>query len=323
MMSGRVQARAPETGVRIALGARDPAFEAEPRGAKILPARVRSTLFPDNEADEFPAKARPRVPAPDEDQTDREPPDDDAPALSTRPSRSSAPRLASATTSAPIRAGWIVRQRPSAAPTDRSRSAADANADDPRNGPPAPEDRPARKTTARIRSRRRSSPRSPARRDRPAVAWDPPRSAATTSAPPRSSAVHEPAERPRPRTRTSPRPIAIHARTARRPARSRRTAPVAIDEDARTSGEEADATARRPANVRRGSRAAASRPSDDDPASPADSSETDESAEDNPPPARSTRRPTWRELSIKPEDVPVDEALRRSSGEEVEDDRAP
>ena len=49
MMSGRVQARAPETGVRIALGARDPAFEAEPRGAKVLPARVRSTLFPDED----------------------------------------------------------------------------------------------------------------------------------------------------------------------------------------------------------------------------------------------------------------------------------
>ena len=44
-----------------------------------------------------------------------------------------------------------------------------------------------------------------------------------------------------------------------------------------------------------------------------DAAETDESSEDGTARARSTRRPTWRELSISPNDVPVDESLRRSS----------
>ena len=138
MMSGRVQARAPETGVRIALGARDPAYESEPRGSKVLPARVRSTLFPDDETDGFPATARPRVPAPAEDPTDREPPAEDATA-SRRGRRSSA---AEAGVGRDIGDRPRRMDRPPAVvgrPDGPPRPAADA--DDPRNGPPAPGDR--------------------------------------------------------------------------------------------------------------------------------------------------------------------------------------
>ena len=236
----------------------------------------------------------------------------------TRPTRSSAPRLASAATSAPIRAGWIVRQRQSAAPADRSRTAADA--EDPRNGPPAPEDRPGADDDGEnplppaLEPEEPNPSRPPARRvGSAAIGRDDVRSASMQRA--------AQARRAAPATDEG-------LSSTDRDSRSYGSAPRPIPEDAlpastgiaRASGEEADATAQRPANPRRRPRAAASRPRDDDPASAADSSQTDESSEDNPPPARSTRRPTWRELSISPENVPVNEALRRSSGEEVEDD---
>ena len=113
MMSGRVQAHAPDAGVRIALGARD--AEPEPaRNAKILPARVRSSLFPENETDGFPATAaRPRVQdAEDPPDRDREPPAEEATSYAPRTKRASTARLASAPSSATVRAGWTVRQRP-------------------------------------------------------------------------------------------------------------------------------------------------------------------------------------------------------------------
>ena len=76
-------------------------------------------------------------------------------------------------------------------------------------------------TTARIRSRRRSSPTSPGRRGRPA-AWDPPRSTATTSAPPRSAGGTSPPGGPRQRTRTVLDRSAIRLVRVGTPARSRR-----------------------------------------------------------------------------------------------------
>jgi thiol-disulfide isomerase/thioredoxin len=79
---------------------------------------------------------------------------------------------------------------------------------------------------------------------------------------------------------------------------------------------------RKTSNVRRGSRAASSatRRSRDAGASQ-DPSDPDSPAEDSPTRSGPSRRPTWRELSISPDDVPVDEALRRSSGEDDGDDR--
>ena len=75
---------------------------------------------------------------------------------------------------------------------------------------------------------------------------------------------------------------------------------------------------RKPSNVRRGSRTASSatRRSRDAVGSSQDPADTDSPAEDSPTRSGPSRRPTWRELSISPDDVPVDEALRRSSGED-------
>ena len=112
MMSGRVQAHAPDAGVRIALGARDPE-PARDRSAKILPARVRSSLFPENETDGFPAAAaRPRVQeAEDPPERDSEPPAEEAASYAPRTKRASTAKLASAPSSATVRAGWTVRQQ--------------------------------------------------------------------------------------------------------------------------------------------------------------------------------------------------------------------
>ena len=55
MMSGRVQAKAPDTGVRIGLGARIPETESEPRGRSSCRPASGPTLFPEDQTDGFPA----------------------------------------------------------------------------------------------------------------------------------------------------------------------------------------------------------------------------------------------------------------------------
>ena len=87
-------------------------------------------------------------------------------------------------------------------------------------------------------------------------------------------------------------------------------------------GEEADATTRKASNVRRRSRtasASSSRPRD--PGASTDPSDPGAPPEDSQPRPRANRRPTWRDLSISPDDVPVDEALHRSSAEGTGDER--
>ena len=135
MMSGRVQAKAPDTGVRIGLGARDPETESEPRGAKFLQTRIRSTLFPEDQTDGFPAAARPRAQAASADAEDQDPPAEEATSGAQRTRTSVAGRLASGTSSA-TRGGWSARQGASSDPSTRSRAAADA--DETPNGPPSP-----------------------------------------------------------------------------------------------------------------------------------------------------------------------------------------
>ena len=157
MMSGRAQAKAPGSGVRVGLGARDPEPEAEPKSARLLPARVRSTLFPEEETDGFPATAHPRAMAASEDQ---DAPAEEAPASS---SRTTTAKLASGNTATTTRAGWNPRQRPSSGPSTRSR------ADDGRRRDQEwPAHSPTRsRTTARTLCRRRSSPGTRPRPDRP------------------------------------------------------------------------------------------------------------------------------------------------------------
>ncbi len=281
MMSGRAQAKAPGSGVRIGLGARDPEPEAEPRSARLLPARVRSTLFPEDETDGFPATAHPRATAASEDQ--------DAPAEEATPSssRTTTARLASGTSATTTRTGWNARQRPSSGTATRSRAATDA--DETRDGPPTPaavEDDGENPLPPALEPRDSTAARS-ARRD------------------PRLYAA-------------APRPIPDDALPA-----SGDIAPASYSQGGEAPADgDIVAPPRKTSNVRRGSRAASSaaRRSRDAGASQ-DPSDPDSPAEDSPTRSGPSRRPTWRELSISPDDVPVDEALRRSSGEDDGDDR--
>jgi hypothetical protein len=324
MMSGRIQSRAPGSGVRIELAARD--AEVEPRGSKILPARVRSGLFPDDETDGFPAMARPRART-DEDRTDDGPPAEEATSFSTR-TRPSATKLASAAPSGPIRAGWSVRRRPSADATDRTRNATDA--DDPRDRPPSPDEigdddgenplppalEPVDSGPSRSIGRVRST--GPVRDDLRTSSIQ--RNAQARRARPSSNEDPVPADRDPDTYGSAPRPIpddALPPLTDFSPASHARAGN-------RSLGEPVNSPSRKSTNVRRGSRDAtppASRSLEGEAPAPADTEESGDSSGDNPPRPRSTRRPTWRELSIRPDSVPVDEALRRSSGDEEADDR--
>lgn len=318
VMTGRVQAHAPETGVRIALGARD--AETEPRGSKILPARVRSSLFPENETDDFPAaSARPRVREP-EDQPEREEPAEEATTYAPRTKRSSGAKLASAGSSQPgaVRAGWTVRQEPSEGAGRRPRNNADI--DDRQDGPPSPDDRggegddgenplpPALEPEGSAPSR--STGRTgftAASRDDNRVASGPrkarPRRAATPSDEGLSTADRDPAA-----DGSAPRPIPDDAFPA-----TTEVAPASYDRNrGRTDDDEAAATPRKGTTARRNPRTVRPRSSD--------ASDTNATPDDGATRPRSNRRPTWRELSISPDDVPVDEALRRSSADEDADD---
>jgi hypothetical protein len=324
MMSGRIQSRAPGSGVRIELAARD--AEIEPRGSKILPARVRSSLFPDDETDGFPATARPRART-DEDRTDEEPPAEEATSFSSRTSPSAA-KLASAAPTGPIRAGWSVRRRPSSAAADRSRDATDA--DDLRDRPPSPQVtgdddgenplppalEPVDSVTSRSTGREGST--GPGRDDVRTSSNE--RNARARRASASSDGAPAPADRDSGSYGSAPRPIPDDAFPA-----SMDAAPASrARAGGRSAGGTVDSTSRRSTNARRGSRDAtppASRSLDEEAPAPADAAESGDSSGDSPPRPRSSRRPTWRELSIRPDSVPVDEALRRSSGEEKADDR--
>ncbi len=283
MMSGRAQAKAPGSGVRIGLGARDPEPEAEPKSAsaRLLPARVRSTLFPEDNTDGFPATAHPRAMAASEDQ--------DAPAEEAAPStsRTTTAKLASGNTATTTRAGWSARQHPSSGPDARSRAATDA--DETKSGPPTPD-----------------------------AVEDDGENPLPPALEPRDSTAARSARRDPHLYAAAPRPMPDDALPA-----SGEIAPASYSQG---GGAPADgdivAPPRKTSNVRRGSRTtstAASRSRDA--GSSQDSLDPDSPAEDRPARSGPSRRPTWRELSISPDDVPVDEALHRSSGEDDGDDR--
>ena len=173
------------------------------------------------------------------------------------------------------------------------------------------------------------------RRTRPRAAAD---ADETKNGPPTPDAVEDDGENPLPPA-LEPRDSTA-ARSARRDPRLYAAAPRPMPDDAlpasgdiapasysQGGGAPADgdivAPPRKTSNVRRGSRTAstATRAGLAMPASFQDPSDPDSPAEDSPTRSGPSRRPTWRELSISPDDVPVDEALRRSSGEDDGDDR--
>ena len=268
-----------------------PRARAEPRGAKILPARVRSSLFPENETDGFPA-ARPgrgSRDAEDPPDRDREPPAEEATSYAPRTKRASAAKLASAPSSATVRAGWTVRQQPSDATARRPRT--DADTDDPRDGPPAPGERGAGGRRGREPAAAGARARGLRRvavvrthglrldRDDGRVSSNQRKARARRSGPSSdeslSSDDREPGSR---RRRPGPSP-----RTPSPPRRRSRRRPMRGAGDGRRRGRRPDA--RKPANVRRSPRAAtstASRPRDAVRPSRPDAAETDESVRGRP-----------------------------------------
>ena len=135
MMSGRAEAKAPQSDVRIQVATHN--SSAEPKSMSIRPARSRiePTPDPDEGTEEgFPLMIRPgAIPGEDEG---KEPPAEDAASLPTKTNRQSATRLAAlTTTSGPIRAAWSVTERPvssKATATNRSRNQSQFVQDDPR-----------------------------------------------------------------------------------------------------------------------------------------------------------------------------------------------
>ena len=336
MMSGRVQAHAPETGIRVALAARDP--ETEPRGSKILPARVRSGLFPEPETDGFPAAARPQVRESDDPPARQEDPaPEETTSYAPRKKRAGTTKLASGSPSTTVRAGWTVRQQPTEAPARRPRAEAASESDDPREAPPGPEtggvdedgENPlppalepvgsgGSRSSGREGSRSTTSASANARDDF-AVAPSPRKARAPVAAR-YTDEGDSSADREADSYGSAPRPFPDDAFPssadigAAYPARNRGRSTV----DASAPPPRRTSTARR---SQRTTTPTATRSREAVGPNAEDAQDADGPAEDNPPRSRSTRRPTWRELSISPDDVPVDEALRRSSAEEEPDDR--
>src|SRR6516164_1034204 len=108
-MSGRASARAPRSDVRIALEALDGGSDP-PRGP-IRPARARAATTPEDDAERAEDASLPEVGNPGITPVeDKEPPAEEAAARSPREDPRPSSRLAARMASAPIRAGWSVRQ---------------------------------------------------------------------------------------------------------------------------------------------------------------------------------------------------------------------
>lgn len=119
MMSGRSAAKAPQADVRIQVAVHG--STAEPKSMSIRPARsrVEPTLDPDEGTDEgFPLMIKPGANQVNDE--GKEPPAEEAASLSPRSNRQSVTRV-SATSSAPIKAGWNVSESPAASRSNAAR----------------------------------------------------------------------------------------------------------------------------------------------------------------------------------------------------------
>jgi thiol-disulfide isomerase/thioredoxin len=325
MMSGRAEARVPQSDVRIDVVAHNPSNGSESRPVTIHPARSRTVPPSDadrDEEEEFPPSIKPGANRIEDEESEQ--PAEEAASLAPRTNRQSAARLATAATSGPIRAGWNVTQRPS---SSKARAAV------PTRGQAAEVDSRPRRTTNEatggepddgenplppaIDSEGAASDESvgrdePVRLDRSRDDSLLARSRTGTRRIPDRSLAEDDGE---------PRPIPNEVGAAGRsiePASYGRKEPSEPDGDGDGDGDVARSsrTGQRP---RRGAPSASSKASRSHalpaPSGPVDTMEpTDgETAE---PSSQPQRRPTWRELSLAPNDVPVDESVRRTSGEE-------
>ena len=145
----------------------------------IRPARSRIEPNPDpdeGDQDGFPPMIRPGANVNVDEDEGKDPPAEEEASLSPRSNRQSATRLA-ATASGPIRAGWNVNERAANSGTERARRhgrGARPSTPTRESAGRRPRTPPANLTTARIRSRPRSSPRSPVPRGWRATSSEPP-----------------------------------------------------------------------------------------------------------------------------------------------------
>ena len=339
MMSGRSEARVPQTDVRIQVATHG--SSSEPPSMSIRPARsrVKAAADPDDsDQDGFPPMIKPGANS-DEDEG-RDLPAEEAASLAPRSIRQSATRLA-ATSSAPIRAGWNVperaansgsgtrttaRPRSQAVDSDPNtrRSATDDSgreSDDGENPlPPALE--PEESGSTQPTGRRAEAFAPDASRDEPSGSQTRSRTRRPVPVVLDPGDVNpEDVDRYPRQNAGEPRPIpeeVLPAGGGITPASYGGTGRGESDVDA-------DPPARPSRRVPRGTPAAvpsssrsrkSSIPADSDPDDASESSDGDRPASSSQP----QRRPTWRELSISSDGVPIDESVHRSSGEEPQVD---
>ncbi|MHB1559499.1 MAG: carboxypeptidase regulatory-like domain-containing protein [Isosphaeraceae bacterium] len=287
MLSGRVQSRAPRTDAQITISARDRETEAEPRG-KVLAAKMRSALFPDEETDGFPGTVHSRVAAAPEGRQESAPAAAESAKWTPRMPHLLAARSSAGSSADPGRGG---ANDPLRQASDRRRGA--AAVDDGREGPPQPE------PIAATGDDEGENPLPPAGESRAML---------TSRGPNRVSRAHH--EGPRPNS------------DAATESASDGVAPASYSRDGdEVDGERAVIRPRRAPALRPSDRAASSRS-----ARPAEHRGSAEAADESvappgdedaaPPVRRKKHKTTWRELAISPDDVPYDEALRRSSMDE-------
>ncbi len=331
LMSGRTAARVSQTDVRIDVASHSSSSESRPMSIRPIRSRIEPAVEPDEGDDqEFPPMIRPGGTLPGEEE-EKEQPAEEAASLSSRTSRQSAARLATAT-STPIRAGWSTNPR--------SVSAQVRKTGRPRNDPVEAESRPDRtagETFDRQYDDDGENPLPPAleagesaplRSNNRAEAQtldmsrDDPSSARVRTQGRRSASVAltsedgdaEGFDRSVRRDAGEPRPIpddVVRAGRGIAPDSHGQTDPIGSD-----GGSEPPSRASQSPRVRRG--AAPTTPTtirsrkSYEATEPAESDESSDGDRSDPSP-QLQRRPTWRELSISPNAVPLDESVRRTS----------
>jgi len=318
VMTGRAQAKAPQSDVRIGLQPRG--GESEQGHASIHPARPRvepiSNVDPADDEGTEEGGAGGRI-----NSEDMDPPPDEAAALLPRRNLQ-ASRPSSDSSRAPVRAGWNVRQTSSkngstavgesggrddgADSTSRSavsdQAPADLDDDGPNPLPPALEPGTVSRAPAAGRAdadpirMARSAPRSSSRSRRQRAGGDLDQG---------DSAV---GDRTDPAAESAPRPIPSDLLPGERMITPGSYAPIVVP------GPQAANSSLAPARLAAGRPASSGGASDSTSKIIADSSGGTGSSDANDP-SDGSRRPTWRELSLKQGDVPLDESIQRAAND--------
>jgi thiol-disulfide isomerase/thioredoxin len=325
-MSGRMEAKAPDTGVRISLRSRD--GKPDEAHSTIRPAKSRVEASEDEE--ETDSRATPSR-AGRYNSEDLEPPAAEATSMSPRSSRNAA-RLDSGDELPPVRAGWNPQRRPvgdgasSGSPNSGTakalrspRSSVEPSEDDEDEGPnPLPPALSPRKVGSTFPGDSGDDPTLKIVQDRPKIAA---RSGRATGSVALAAADPNPSSSGRRSSNRQPRSVAEDIAPDANEMRPDSFAPIRPTEPS----DSADRESRSSQRPRRRSNAAKDQPR----SSRSESSDDAESnsRRDDDSTSRATgsagaaiananafsRRPTWRDVAVNQEDVPVDESVRLAS----------